>query len=70
MNKNNTEIAITKVKLTDIDLLQQIGKETFIQTFSDTNTEENMKTYLTEGFSRENYWPSSAMMSLNFTSPF
>ncbi|WP_286777207.1 GNAT family N-acetyltransferase [Sphingobacterium sp. UBA2074] len=53
MNKNNPEIAITKVKLTDIDLLQQIGKETFIQTFSDTNTEENMKTYLTEGFSRE-----------------
>ncbi len=42
MNKNNTEIAITKVKLTDIDLLQHIGKETFIQTFSDTNTEENM----------------------------
>jgi len=53
MNKNNTEIAITKVKLTDIDLLQHIGKETFIQTFSDTNTEENMKTYLTEGFARE-----------------
>ncbi|WON92339.1 GNAT family N-acetyltransferase [Sphingobacterium sp. UGAL515B_05] len=49
----HTDIAITQVKLTDIDLLQQIGKATFIQTFSDTNTEENMKTYLAEGFSKE-----------------
>lgn len=49
----HTDIAITQVKLTDIDLLQQIGKETFIQTFSDTNTEENMNTYLAEGFSKE-----------------
>lgn len=49
----HTDIEITQVKLTDIDLLQQIGKATFIQTFSDTNTEENMKTYLAEGFSKE-----------------
>ncbi|WP_313264254.1 GNAT family N-acetyltransferase [Sphingobacterium sp.] len=49
----NTDIEITQVKLTDIDLLQEIGKATFIQTFSDTNTEENMNTYLAEGFSNE-----------------
>ncbi|WP_312336930.1 GNAT family N-acetyltransferase [Sphingobacterium sp.] len=51
--KNNIDVDITKVKLTDIDLLQEIGKKTFVQTFSDTNTEDNMKAYLAEGFSRE-----------------
>lgn len=53
IKKNNIDINITKVKLTDIDLLQEIGKKTFVQTFSDTNTEDNMKAYLAEGFSRE-----------------
>lgn len=51
--KNNIDVDITKVKLTDIDLLQEIGKKTFVQTFSGTNTEDNMKAYLAEGFSRE-----------------
>jgi len=53
MNNNNTDITVTKVKLTDIDLLQEIGKRTFIQTFSDANNEDNMKAYLAEGFSKE-----------------
>mgnify|MGYP003635419239 CR=1 FL=1 len=40
---------IRKVTLNDIEQLQQIGR----QTFSSSNTEENMTTYLEEGFSNE-----------------
>lgn len=53
MDKQALKIDISKVKLTDIDLLQEIGRTTFIQTFSDTNSEDNMKAYLASGFSRE-----------------
>lgn len=44
---------IKKVTINDIDLLQKIGKQTFYETFSAGNTEENMTTYLNEGFSKE-----------------
>jgi ribosomal protein S18 acetylase RimI-like enzyme len=44
-------IKIKKVTLVDIEALQQIGKQTFSQTFSAGNTEENMIKYLEEGFS-------------------
>jgi diamine N-acetyltransferase len=44
-------IAIRKVTLQDIHLLQEIGRQTFIETFSESNTEENMAKYLEEGFS-------------------
>jgi len=33
--------------------LQEIGKLTFLETFSAVNTEENMRKYLQEGFSIE-----------------
>lgn len=33
--------------------LQQIGRQTFLETFSATNTAENMQQYLEEGFSVE-----------------
>lgn len=46
-------IEIKKVKLSDIDQLQKIGKETFYETFSAGNSEENMNNYLEEGFSIE-----------------
>ena len=39
-------IEIKKVTLNDIDQLQKIGKQTFFETFSAANTEENMKKYL------------------------
>lgn len=39
--------------LSDIDQLQEIGRQTFFETFSAANTEENMKSYLQEGFSVE-----------------
>jgi ribosomal protein S18 acetylase RimI-like enzyme len=46
-----TAIKIKKVTLADIVQLQEIGRRTFAETFSSTNTEENMKAYLEEGFS-------------------
>lgn len=49
--KKMTNINIKKVTLHDIDQLQKIGRQTFYETFSAGNTEENMKKYLDEGFS-------------------
>jgi len=46
-----TAIKIKKVTLADIVQLQEIGRQTFAETFSSTNTEENMKAYLEKGFS-------------------
>lgn len=46
-----TAIKINKVTLADLVQLQEIGRQTFAETFSSTNTEENMKAYLEEGFS-------------------
>jgi len=47
------DIDIKKVTLHDIDQLQKIGRQTFFETFASGNTEENMTTYLDEGFSIE-----------------
>lgn len=46
-------IIVQKVTLNDIGQLQQIGRQTFSETFSSGNTEENMNRYLAEGFSDE-----------------
>ena len=46
-------IELKKVTLNDIDQLQKIGRQTFQETFSEANSEENMKNYLEEGFSNE-----------------
>ena len=43
-----TNIEIQKVTLENIDQLQKIGRQTFFETFSSGNTEENMKKYLDE----------------------
>lgn len=40
------DIAIRRIGLADIHQLQKIGMQTFRETFSDMNTEENMKKYL------------------------
>ncbi len=48
-----TEFKIKKVTLDDIDQLQKIGRQTFYETFSAYNSEENMNKYLEEGFSTE-----------------
>lgn len=47
------KIDIKKVTINNIDQLQKIGRQTFSETFSAGNTEENMTKYLGEGFSIE-----------------
>jgi len=44
-------IEIKKVELSELDQLQIIGRQTFVETFADRNTEENMQKYLEEGYS-------------------
>lgn len=46
-------ILLKKVTLNDIDQLQKIGRQTFFETFAESNTEENMKEYLEKSFSTE-----------------
>ena len=41
---------VKRVTLNDIDQLQRIGRQTFFETFSAANTEEDMKKYLEENF--------------------
>ena len=43
-------IKIKKVTITDIEKLQNIGRQTFLETFSKPNTEENMNHYLSTSF--------------------
>ena len=44
-------ISVTKITKDEILQLQKIGRQTFYETFSESNTEENMKSYLENGFS-------------------
>lgn len=44
---------IKKVSINDIVQLQEIGRKTFFETFSESNTEQDMTKYLEEGFSVE-----------------
>ncbi|MCE7040483.1 GNAT family N-acetyltransferase [Dyadobacter sp. CY312] len=46
-------IEITRAEQKDMDELQKIGRQTFQETFSASNSEENMNKYLEEGFSTE-----------------
>ncbi|NQD70423.1 GNAT family N-acetyltransferase [Sphingobacterium shayense] len=46
-------ITIRQATQYDIVQLQTIGKETFSETFSSSNSKENMGKYLSEGFSSE-----------------
>lgn len=46
-------ISIKRAELLDIEKLQKIGRQTFFETFSESNSEENMQKYLNEGFSIE-----------------
>lgn len=48
-----TAIVVKRVTLNDIDQLQKIGRQTFYETFSAANSEENMSKYLDEKFSIE-----------------
>ena len=46
-------IETKKVTIRDIEQLQKIGRQTFFETFSSANSEENMNQYLKDGFSIE-----------------
>lgn len=46
-------ITIKQATINDLSTLQRIGRQTFAETFSSTNSEENMANYLEEGFSAE-----------------
>lgn len=44
-------IEIKKTEITEIEKLQKIGTQTFLETFAEVNSEENMKQYLKDKFS-------------------
>jgi len=47
-------IEITRVTENEVPQLQQIARDTFYQTFAESNTKENMQDYLENGFSTDN----------------
>jgi len=47
------DITIKKVTTSEIIELQEIGKKTFLETFSSDNSQENMDKYLKEKFSSD-----------------
>jgi len=48
-----SDIFIKEVGINDILILQNIGRQTFSETFTESNTAENMQKYLEEGFAKE-----------------
>jgi ribosomal protein S18 acetylase RimI-like enzyme len=48
------KIVIRRVNPDDVAILQEIGRQTFSETFSSVNTGENMIKYLSDRFSIEN----------------
>lgn len=52
-NKPMENFEIRKAAINDMVQLQEIGRKTFFETFSESNTEKNMTQYLKEGFSAE-----------------
>ncbi len=46
-------LQIRQAKLEDLAALQMIGRKTFAETFAAGNSEENLASYLAEGFSTE-----------------
>lgn len=47
------DLEIKKVTIQDVNQLQQIGQQTFIETYASMNSEENMNAYLEDNFSFE-----------------
>ena len=48
-----SEINIIKINIPEVEKLQEISRKTFIETFEDVNSEENMQLYLEEKLSIE-----------------
>lgn len=47
------EIIIKQIRIENVEQLQKIAKQTFFDTFSPDNTEENMAEYMAKGFNIE-----------------
>ena len=47
-------MVVTEASQEDFKTIQRVAKETFFETFSGSNTEEDMQKYLAENFSDEN----------------
>lgn len=50
---NAPDLHITRASVAELKRLQQIGRQTFSETFSSANTEADMAKYLTEKFSED-----------------
>ncbi|WP_326983541.1 GNAT family N-acetyltransferase [Chryseobacterium sp. MYb264] len=48
-----TSITIKKASIEDLETIQNIGRETFYETFAEHNSEEQIQQYLTESFASE-----------------
>ncbi len=46
-------IIIRKATISDLEIIQEISKLTFIETFAEVNTPENMQNYIQENFNSE-----------------
>ena len=54
LQKRKMENIITRrITLNDLEKLQEIGRKTFEETFSESNSEVNMSNYLEDSFSKE-----------------
>lgn len=53
MESIKIEIIVTKITENELVQLQEIGRKTFSETFSENNTEESMAQYLEKSFSTE-----------------
>ena len=46
-------LIIRKATISDLKIIQEISKQTFLETFSEVNTPENMENYVRENFNPE-----------------
>ncbi|TRX22097.1 GNAT family N-acetyltransferase [Flavobacterium franklandianum] len=46
-------IKIRKATISDLEIIQEISRQTFIETFAEVNTPENIKNYIQENFNSE-----------------
>jgi ribosomal protein S18 acetylase RimI-like enzyme len=46
-------IQVIKATIDDLSTVQQIGRETFFETFADSNTEDDMNKYLEDSFNAD-----------------
>ncbi len=61
---------ISKVNILQIDDLQKISQQTFFETFSDSNTEENIKHYLETSFSTHQLSTELSQKNSEFFLPY